>query len=167
MMGQPTARPDMSRGTTSGRTMARYAPYEQRRRRTEGDVAGVGGDDKGFEGNTLNQPNFTSRTSARRDDPASGLIPESVKAAGRGQTRRKAISRAPMVDKRQTPYLSSCWNCHHCESGFGRDHELRRHWRSASVHVRPSLTCDECENDETFSRPDALLAHKRTFHGWL
>ena len=152
--------------TTSGRTTARYAPYEQRLWRTEGAVAGVAGDDKGFERNTLNPLNFTSRTSARRDPPGSGLIPESVKAAGRGQTRRKAISRAPRVNKRQTPYLSSFWNCHHYESGFGRVYELRRHWRTASVHVQASLTCDECENDETFSRPDVLLAHKRTFHGW-
>ncbi|ETW79436.1 hypothetical protein HETIRDRAFT_452634 [Heterobasidion irregulare TC 32-1] len=132
----------------------------------EGAVAGVAGDDEGFEDNALNQPNFTSRTSARRDALASGLTPESVKAAGRGRTRRKAITRTPRVDKRQTPYLSSCWNCHHCESGFVRVYELRQHWRTASVHVRASLTCDECENDETFSRPDALLAHKRTFHGW-
>ncbi|ETW79501.1 hypothetical protein HETIRDRAFT_103832 [Heterobasidion irregulare TC 32-1] len=58
-------------------------------------VASVAGDDEGFEGYTLVQINPESRMSALRDDSASVLIPESVKAAGRGQTHRKAISRAP------------------------------------------------------------------------
>ncbi|ETW79453.1 hypothetical protein HETIRDRAFT_321454 [Heterobasidion irregulare TC 32-1] len=158
----------MSGVATVHKMTARYAPYGQRPRRPEGVVTDVADGCEDFEGNTFNRLiTITSRMSARRDAPASGLIPESVKAAGQGQTRQKAISRAPRVDKRQTPYLSSCWNCHHCESGFVRVYELRRHWRTASVHVRASLTCDECENDGMFSRPDALLAHKRTSHGWL
>ena len=104
--------------------------------------------------------------SARRNDTANGLIPEAVQASGEGSTQRMAARRAPRMDMRQTPYLSSDWNCHKCKGRFGRVHELKRHLNTAKAHVAASLTCDECKDSATFSRPDVLFAHKRAFHGW-
>ncbi|ETW79455.1 hypothetical protein HETIRDRAFT_322375 [Heterobasidion irregulare TC 32-1] len=155
---------------TGSRTGVRYAPYEQgpmpAAARSEGAVVGEAGTHEGFEGYTLSQTTNTSRLSDRRNDTANGQSPEAVQSSGGGRTRRQATMRAPKMDERQTPYLSTEWNCHDCQRGYGREYELKRHCSTTRSHVEASLKCDQCKNSGTFSRPDALLTHKRAFHGW-
>ncbi|ETW79499.1 hypothetical protein HETIRDRAFT_103834 [Heterobasidion irregulare TC 32-1] len=141
MLRQPVAISRALRMATISRTGVRYAPYEQQPRpalaQSEGTVVGGAGTHEGFGGITLTKTTITSRLSARRNDTANGQGPEAVQSSGGGRTRRQATMRAPKVDERQTPYLSTDWNCHDCQ-----------------------------RNSDTFSRPDALLTHKRAFHGW-
>ncbi|ETW84878.1 hypothetical protein HETIRDRAFT_311941 [Heterobasidion irregulare TC 32-1] len=165
MSGGPVAGPSTTRATIGERIGARYTPYQQRPR-LEVAVVGPGGIHEAPEGATLHQTTSISRKSARRNDTTNGLIPEAVQASGEGRTHPEVTRRAPRMDMRQTPYLSSDWNCHKCKGGFGRVHELKRHLNTAKAHVAASLTCDECKDSATFSRPDVLFAHKRTFHGW-
>ena len=169
MVGQPVAISRSLRMATSSRAGVRYAPYEQRpipsAARPEGIVMGEG-TREGFEGNTLNQTTYTSRLSARGNDTANGQSLEAVRSSGGGRTRRQTTMRAPKVDERQTPYLSTDWNCHDCKRGYAREYELKRHCSTTRSHVEASLKCDLCKNSDTFSRPDALLTHKRAFHGW-
>ena len=170
MLRQPVAISRALRMATSSRTGVRYTPYEQQPKpaaaQPEGTVVGEAGTHEGFEGNTLSRTTYTSRLSARRNDTANGQSPEAVQSSGGGRTRRQAAMRAPKVDERQTPYLSTDWNCHDCQRGYAREYELKRHCNTTRSHVEASLKCDQCKNSDTFSRPDALLTHKRAFHGW-
>ncbi|ETW75461.1 hypothetical protein HETIRDRAFT_412566 [Heterobasidion irregulare TC 32-1] len=88
----------------------------------------------------------------------------------------------PQRNSRQTPYMTTEWNCHACMVGFnrkadlGRHEETNRHLRNENRNTADALitsssrrervgkfVCDMC--GDKLSRKDALSRHKKSRHG--
>ena len=118
---------------------------------------------RGFEGYALKQTTMTSRTTARRDASADSIIPEAVKASGRGRSLEPPQQvQDPVEGPHQTAHNAVRPSCNECDVQFRHAHELWRHLRETKAHGGARFRCDACE--KAYTRKDALTNHKRRKH---
>ena len=130
------------------------------------------------EGNALINHTFTSSTSNCKDVVLAGRkVPDTVTVLGQGPPPSRSAKKTRKG--KQTPYLTTDFNCHICKTGSARLPDLERHNRTAEhakqarqrgievvIEVDDSLRCPapRCKIVKPYSRRDALMRHMREKH---
>ena len=172
----------------AGRTDKRPAPKRIRTRkggsssrhpRPTTDPVGQPRSSPDCEGHAIIQHKITSSTSNCKDNVlADGTVPDTVTVLGQGPPPSRP-AKGRKSRQKQTPYLTTEFNCHICRTGSARLPDLERHNRTAEhverarqrgievvVEVDDSLRCPapRCKVVRPYSRRDALMRHMREKH---